>query len=186
MAYDQNTIQTLYKKLLSLYPRVFRERLGESMEQTFNDLCNERKRQTDGGLFGFVLWAFLETAIGVAQEHILLIKEMNLMNSILTNLKYPAIISLLIVLPFMILEWVTRSDAPRSNASGILFVIMWLLPMLSIFMVMPIVRNGRAGNSIAANPINLAFRVVFSACLVWMWVVLVMDQMPCFLGGSGC
>ena len=129
---------------------------------------------------------FVDTATGIVRERILLIKEMNPMRIVLTNLGPSAIISFLIVLPFMILEWATRSDAPRSNASGILFVIMWLLPMLSILTMMPIVRNVRAGNSIAANPINLVLRVVFSAWLVWMWVALVMDQMPCFLGGSGC
>ncbi len=75
MVYDQNTVHTLYKKLLTFYPRGFRERLAESMEQTFNDLCNERKRQTEQGLFGFVLWTFVETALGIVQEHILLIKE---------------------------------------------------------------------------------------------------------------
>ena len=32
MAYDQETVRTLYKKLLSLYPRAFREQMGESME----------------------------------------------------------------------------------------------------------------------------------------------------------
>jgi len=156
------------------------------MQQTFNDLYNERKRQTEGVLFRFVLWAFVETAIGIVQEYILSIKEMNSMKNILTNLISPAVISFLIVLPFMILEWATRSNLPRTNASGILFVIMWLLPMLSIFTMMPIVRNVRVGNSIVANPINLVLRVVFSAWLVWMWVALVMDQMPCFLGGSGC
>jgi len=186
MAYDQNTIHTLYKKLLALYPRGFRDQLGETMQQTFNDLYNERKRQTEGVLFRFVLWAFVETAIGIVQEYILSIKEMNSMKNILTNLISPAVISFLIVLPFMILEWATRSNLPRTNASGILFVIMWLLPMLSIFTMMPIVRNVRVGNSIVANPINLVLRVVFSAWLVWMWVALVMDQMPCFLGGSGC
>jgi hypothetical protein len=51
---------------------------------------------------------------------------------------------------------------------------------------MPIMRNVRAGNRIAANPIHLVLRVVFLGWLIWMWVVLVMDQMPCFLGGSGC
>ena len=49
----EETVRTLYKKLLTLYPRWFHEQLGESMEQTFNDLCNE-KRQTKQGLFGFV------------------------------------------------------------------------------------------------------------------------------------
>jgi hypothetical protein len=109
------------------------------------------------------------------------------MDNMLTNIKLPAILSFLIVLPFIMLEWATRSDAPRSNASGILFLIMWLLPMLVILTMMPIVRNlRRAGNRIVANPINLVLRVIFSACLVWMWFGLVIDQMPCFLGGSGC
>ena len=40
------------------------------MEQTFNDLYNERKQQAERGLFGFVLWMFVETAIGIVQEHL--------------------------------------------------------------------------------------------------------------------
>jgi len=64
MTFDQNMIRTLYKKLLTLYPRGFRERFGESMQQTFNDLYKERKQQAEQGLFGFVLWTFIETALG--------------------------------------------------------------------------------------------------------------------------
>jgi len=177
-------IPALYKKLLTLYPPAFKEQLQESMEQTFNDLY--KAQQAEYGLSSFVLWMFVETAVGILQEHRLLFKEMNPMKNLLTSLRLPAIISFLIVLPFMILEWATRSNLPRTNASGILFVIMWLLPMLSIFTLMPIMRNVRAGNRIAANPIHLVLRVVFLGWLIWMWVVLVMDQMPCFLGGSGC
>ena len=154
------------------------------MEQTVNDLYKEL--QTKRRWSSFVLWMFVETAIGILQEHRLLFKEMKPMKNILPSLRLPAIISFLIVLPFMILEWATRSNLPRTNASGILFVILWLLPMLSIFTMMPIVRNVREGNSIAAKPVQLVLRVVFSGWLVWMWVALVMDQMPCFLGGSGC
>lgn len=154
------------------------------MQQTFNDLYNER--QTEQGWFGRALWIFIETSIGILLEHILLLKEMNPMNNILTNIKLPTIISFLIVLPFMILEWAIRSNLPRSNASGILFVIMWILPMLFLLTAMPIMRDIRAGNSILANPVILLVRVVFSACLAWMWFGLVVDQMPCFLGATGC
>jgi len=108
------------------------------------------------------------------------------MKNILTNLSLSAIISFLIVLPFMILEFATRSDAPRANASMMLWIILLLLPMLFILTMIPIVRNLRAGNSIVANPISLLLRVVFSAWLVWMWFDLVIDQMPCFLGATGC
>ena len=75
MAYDQRIIHTLYKKLLRLYPRGFRERLGESMEQTFNDLCKERSQQAEYKWSGFVLWVFVETALGIIREHVLLITE---------------------------------------------------------------------------------------------------------------
>ena len=81
--YDGNAVHVLYKKLIRLYPRTFRERLGESMEQTFNDLC--RERQTKGGWFGFVLWTFVETAGGIFREHVLLLIEGAAMKNILAN-----------------------------------------------------------------------------------------------------
>jgi hypothetical protein len=61
----QIDVRAFYKKLLALYPRVFRERLGESMQQTFTDLCNERKQQAEYRWPGFVLWIFIETALGI-------------------------------------------------------------------------------------------------------------------------
>ncbi len=87
MAYDQKTVRTLYKKLLTLYPRAFREQMGESMEQTFNDLCNEGKQQTERRLFGFVLWMYVETAIGIGKEHVLLITQGDTMKTITTDLR---------------------------------------------------------------------------------------------------
>jgi hypothetical protein len=72
---EQTPAHAFYKKLLRLYPREFRERLGESMEQTFNDLCNERKTQTEYRWSGFVLWIFVETAVGIVREHVLQITK---------------------------------------------------------------------------------------------------------------
>lgn len=69
---DKTTIHALYRKLLNLYPRGFREQLGESMQQTFSDLYTQRKQQTNHGLFTLVLWIFVETAIGIVQEHLYL------------------------------------------------------------------------------------------------------------------
>jgi hypothetical protein len=158
--HDQETARTLYKKLLALYPRAFRERLGESMQQTFNDLYNERKQQTNPGLFGFVLWLFVETARGIVQEHILLIKEMNPMKNVLTNLRLPAIIGFLIILPFMILEFMFNivkrlNTFSLRNALDfiVLFGFLWLGLTAILLILMPIVRNIRAGNNIMANPV---------------------------------
>ena len=57
-----------YAKLLHLYPKAHRERFGEGMEQTFNDLCRERV-EAERGLFGFALWMFFETCAEIIREN---------------------------------------------------------------------------------------------------------------------
>ena len=57
-----------YRRLLRLYPRAYRERFGESMEQTFTDLCRERAG-------AFILWIFLETFASVVRERIAMLKN---------------------------------------------------------------------------------------------------------------
>jgi hypothetical protein len=58
-----------YRKLLRFYSKPYRERFGESMEQTFNDLCRERA-EAGKGLVGFALWVFVETSAGIIREHV--------------------------------------------------------------------------------------------------------------------
>lgn len=185
MIYEQNTIRQLYKRLLAFYPRVFREQLGESMDQTFNDLYMEQKRQTDRAWFGPMLWIFIETAIGIFRERLMLISEGDSMPTILTNLRSPAIISLILVVPFMIMEAVNRRNFDEGFPIP-LFVIMWVLPIIFIVTLMPIVRSVRAGNSFIASPVNLLIRVVILVFIAWMWTGILIDQMPCFLGVPNC
>ncbi len=64
-----------YSRLLRLYPEAFRERFGSGMTQTFQDLC--REQSADGrGLFGLVLWIYLETAVGIVRENTTHMSEM--------------------------------------------------------------------------------------------------------------
>jgi hypothetical protein len=90
---EPHSIRRLYRKLLTLYPRGFQERLGESMEQTFNDLCHERKQHAGYSWSGFVLWVFVETALGIIREHVLLITKGAAMKSILAIPRATALIS---------------------------------------------------------------------------------------------
>lgn len=92
MMREQAIVHALYKKLLAFYPQTFKKRLGESMEQTFQDLWNE-KRQAKKELFGFVLWIFIDTAVGVVREHVRLIAEGAMMKNITTSLRFTALIS---------------------------------------------------------------------------------------------
>ena len=57
-----------YAMLLRLYPQPFRDRFGEGMAQTFHDLCQQR-RNANRRLFGFALWIFFETSMGIVREN---------------------------------------------------------------------------------------------------------------------
>ena len=60
--------RTWYAMLLRLYPRPFRAQFGEGMEQTFHDLCREHA-DARRGLFGFALWIFCDTLVGIIKEN---------------------------------------------------------------------------------------------------------------------
>ena len=85
----------------------------------------------------------------------------------------------------MTLEFVNR----RAFDEGLpvpLFAIMWLLPLSFILILMPIVRNLRAQERSTANPLSSLLGVVCLILLAWLWVGIIHDQMPCFLGVPNC
>lgn len=134
-----NTVRLLYKRLLTFYPTAFREQLAESMEQTFQDVWDE-KRNTKKELFGVVLWTFFETATGILREHLLLISRGGSMQAILKTVGSPALLGLLIIIPLMIMEVVNRRDL-REDFPTFLFFIMWLNLFAVSLILVPIVRG---------------------------------------------
>jgi len=176
--YVQRTIHTLYKKLLSLYPREFKEQLGESMEQTFHDVCNE-KRQTNQELFGFVLWTFIETATGIVQEYILLFIQKDTMKSLNSNPKSAALAGFLFALPFVVMNTIVGSRMepfyslirPDTHTSPfeyvLLAVILLLLPVGGFIAVRPMFQKGADGKR-KFYPVN----IILAAILVTGFVAL--------------
>jgi hypothetical protein len=65
-----------YRRLLRLYPKAYRDRFGEGLEQTFNDLCRERAEARQP-LFTEALWMFVETGAGVLGENMKLVATPN-------------------------------------------------------------------------------------------------------------
>lgn len=59
----------LYARLIRLYPKPHRERFGEEMTQTFNDLLRQRAAERKS-LLGCALWMFGETTAGIIREGI--------------------------------------------------------------------------------------------------------------------
>ena len=174
MAYDQSIVRTLYKRLIAFYPRAFKEQLGESMEQTFNDLCNE-KQQTKQALLGFVLWTFIETTIGIFREHLLLISSGVIMQTILKTLGSPALVSLLLIFPFMIMEVVNRRNF-NEDFPFTLFFGLWLNLFAISLILLPIVRARRIGKHDMANPVPIQGNTLLitpkSALLIGVVIVL--------------
>jgi len=109
------------------------------------------------------------------------------MKSIFTTLGVAALISFILVLPFVILESLNNTIT-KQNATDLtaLFGMLWLLPTAFIVILAPIVRTVRAGNSVMANPITLLVRVAFLALIAWTWGFAIVDQLPCFLGVPNC
>jgi len=121
------------------------------MEQTFQDLWNE-KRQTKKGLFGFVLWTFIETAMGIFREHLLLISLGDIMQATLKTLGSSALINFLLILPFMMMEVVNRRNF-NEDFPILLFFGMWINLFAISLILLPIVRGRRTGNHDMANPV---------------------------------
>lgn len=103
------------------------------------------------------------------------------------NLASAALISLILVLPFAILEFRFNTVNPRNALDHVvLFGLLWLLPMAFVIILTPIVRTVRAGNGFIPNPFSLLFRGAFLALIAMMWGGILIDQLPCFLGYPNC
>jgi len=171
---EQNTARKLYRKLLTLYPQAFQEQLAESMEQTFQDLWNERQRKKKG-LSGFLFWTFIETVLGIFREHQLLVSPGDIMQTMLKALWSPALISLLLILPFMIMEVVSRRSF-NEDFPFMLFFVLWLNLFAIGLILLPIVRGRRIERQGMTNPAALQSNTFFanprSALIVSIVLVL--------------
>jgi hypothetical protein len=102
------------------------------------------------------------------------------------GMRFSVTAGFLLVLPFGIMEWSTRSGQPRSDFSVLWFILMWLAAAVFILVLMPMVQSIRAGNFAMGNPVSTVLKIALLAVIAWGWVGLVIDQMPCFLGAGGC
>ena len=104
-----------------------------------------------------------------------------------TDFRAAALTSIIFVLPFAVLESLNQTIT-RQNAAGViaLFSVLWLLPTVFIVLLIPMVRDLRAGHSLLANPVSLLLKVALLAVTAMIWSGLLIDQMPCFIGLPNC
>ena len=93
-------------------------------------------------------------------------------------------ISFVLVVPFVILEMFV-AETPLGRFPFPLFGLMWILALSFGAMVTPLARGLlRGGNDLTV--LSVIPRVVLLVGVTWVWVTLVVDQMPCFLGIPNC
>lgn len=131
--------RALYRKLLALYPKEFRDQLGASMEQTFNDLLQEPREAGEAG--GVILRTFSDTAGGIIKE---LVRHH--MKYVATHPRRAAFVGLLFVVPFFTVNTIVGARIepfysllrPAGFHTGpseyiLLFVLLLLLPLAGAF-----------------------------------------------------
>lgn len=147
---SNNLLYGLYKKLIGLYPKEFKDQFAESMEQTFQDLWNE-KRGTKKEVFSFVLWTFTETAAGIFREHLLLIFHGDPMQTTLKTFGASALISFLLTLPLIVMEIFNRRNF-NEEFPYTLFFGLWLNILAISLIFLPIVLSKWTGKHEITNP----------------------------------
>lgn len=111
--------------------------------------------------------------------------KLRILSNTTGSLKTAAIGSLVLVLPFVILELVNGRDFPY-NFPIPLFGFMWLLALSFIVILLPILRSQQTRNETVASSFGLLPRIALLVLIAWIWLSLVLDQMPCFLGVPNC
>ena len=107
-------------------------------------------------------------------------------NKLGTNLKCAALISGLLVLPFVILELVFSSVRRQTVIDQIvLFGLLWLLPLVVLVILIPLVQSLRARTT-NASPVRLLLTIASAAVIAWLWLLVLIDQLPCFIGVPNC
>jgi hypothetical protein len=91
-------------------------------------------------------------------------------------------IGFLLVVPFAVLERFNTSELGTPFPFG-LFILLWLVALGAITLGNSVVGLVRAGAPRAAAVIP---RVVLSGLLAYLFVALLIDQIPCFLGVPNC
>jgi hypothetical protein len=134
---------------------------------------------------GRLNWSIIRKEGGLPMRDVL--QNEGPVRNMAADLGAAALISLLLVLPFAILESLNQT-INRQNAPGLilLFGVLWLLPVAFIVVLVPLVRAVRAGNSLLAHPITFLFKVAILVFIAWFWGSLFIDQLPCFMGVPNC
>ncbi len=152
-----NSAQRFYRALVQLYPAEFRAMFGDSLLQTFTDLCREADTLPTGKKRLILIRLFIDTAVGISVEQARLL-------SITMKNKPLAILGLIMLIPFglvfvvgltwQLLHVLGYANIPDMGAlvpnQAIAFALVFILPGVAsavngIALVVSAVRDGPKG-----------------------------------------
>jgi hypothetical protein len=130
-----------YARLLRLYPKPHRERFGEAMQQTFNDLLRDRA-EAGKGLFAYACWLSVDTSAGIIRENITMIatQKRDILSLILSVMLGA---TLLLLIPLVAMQFTREVTWTMSD-----FVVAWIL----------LVGTGLTYKLVARRMSNLTYR----------------------------
>ena len=99
--------------------------------------------------------------------------------------KRAAVVGLVLVVPFVILELVFAQTS-YSNFPFPLFAFLWLIAAVFTWISIGIVRALPGGSRSRVRPTTLILGALVLVIIASMWGGIVIDQLPCFLGVPNC
>lgn len=95
------------------------------------------------------------------------------------------LISAALVTPFVVLELINHRTFHEGFPYA-LFAFMWLHSLVIVLLLTPALRRLRAEKSFRALGLGHWTGVLLGVVLVFVYVNVVIDQLPCFLGVPNC
>ena len=107
------------------------------------------------------------------------------MKSVSNKLLVAVAIGLLGVLPFVIVEGISTKGFSASGFPAALFGLLWVLGSIFTMLVLNTVSSLRVGMTRSVRFRFMASTVLLVLIAV-VWIGIVLDQSPCFLGAPNC
>lgn len=157
MAPNQNIVRyrSMYRKLLRLYPKHYRERYGEAMEQTFTDVCRHN-HAAGKSVFATVLWIFIETSSRIIRENTVIIMAHDLGRRLII---WGLVVGAILMIPLVAMQFTTDVDWSVGD-----FIAMGILLYGSAFMYELIAMQGGG----IEYRVAVALAVLTGFLLVWV------------------
>jgi hypothetical protein len=95
----------------------------------------------------------------------------------------PAVVGFVLAIPLALLELINRRGF-NEGFPVVLFVLLWVLPAALFAGTTSTIRILRSDRADAPGPLIL--RIAILGLIAWLWIAILTDQMPCFLGVPNC